>query len=374
MAYRYLCTCVYGYISRMANGGLQTDLIARLWNKLNHEAPPINSQPMQILNQHIMKIFQTLILLIATTALSWAQPEEEPYRGYYFDGDEVVFEFDLRYFEEATVDGTGKRVDFDDLNIYQVAVAGDFNHWSRKKWKMKKIGPQRYQLRKKIADFDDAFRWEYKFVINGEYWAEPSKALPNKSKVVHDNIVWEEAYNLSLFTARQSPDGNVRFFLAGFESAKKVVLSGSFNGWDEHAFAMEKVEGGWATRLQLDAGRYEYKFIADGEWMEDPANPLRRKNQYETYNSILEVAKPVTFRLEHYDNTQNAFLAGSFNDWRTDDIRMQREGNAWVATVSLKGGKHWYKFIVDGKWITDPANPFREHDGMGHINSVIVVR
>ena len=330
--------------------------------------------PKQILNRHKMKIFQILILLLASATPAGAQPEEEPYRGYFFEGDEVVFEFDLRYFEEATLHGTKRRVDFDDLNVYEVAVAGDFNNWSRKKWKMKKVGPQRYQLRKKIEDFDDAFKWEYKFIVNGKYWAEPPEAIANKSKVIHGKQVWDDAYNLSLFTARQTPDGNVRFFLPGFESAEQAILSGSFNGWDEAAFAMEKVEGGWATRLQLDAGRYEYKFIVDGQWMEDPRNPEKKKNQYDTYNSVLEVAKPVAFRLENYDEAQSVFLAGSFNEWRPDDIRMQREGNAWVATVSLAGGKHWYKFIVDGEWMADPANPFKEHDGKGNINSVVVVK
>ncbi len=329
---------------------------------------------MKILNQHKMKILHILILILASAAPALAQPEEAPYRAYYFEGDEVVFEFDLRYFEEATLHDTKKRVDFDDLEIFEVALAGDFNNWSRKKWKMKKVGPQRYQLRKKIEDFDDAFKWEYKFVINGKYWAEPSEEVTNKSEVIHGNIVFRDAYNLSLFTARQTPGGNVRFFLPGFEDSGQVVLTGSFSGWDENAFIMDRVEGGWATRLQLDAGRYEYKFIVDGQWVEDPHNPEKRKNRYQTYNSVLYVARPVTFRLENYDDAQKVILAGSFNDWQTDDLRMRREGDTWVATVELKGGKHWYKFIVDGQWITDPANPFKEHDGMGHINSVIVVK
>ncbi|MCO6486899.1 MAG: hypothetical protein J5I98_00710 [Phaeodactylibacter sp.] len=321
-----------------------------------------------------MKKFQILILLLAYATLAGAQPEEEPYRGYFFEGDEVVFEFDLRYFAEATQHRTGKRVDFDDLNVYEVAVAGDFNNWSRKKWKMRKVGAQRYQLRKKITDFDDAIQWAYKFVVNGEYWAEPPEDIRNKSKVTHDNKVWEEVYNLSLYSARQSPGGNTRFFLPGFPEAQRVVLSGSFNGWDEQAFAMDKAEGGWATRLQLDAGRYEYKFIVDGQWMEDPGNPDKRKNEHDTYNSILYVTKIVSFRLEGYDEAKAVFLAGSFNDWLPEDIRMQREGNAWAVSLELPGGKHWYKFVVDGNWMADPANPFREHDGMGNINSVVVVK
>ena len=330
----------------------------------------MNSDKMKIFHIAFLTIFLALLL----PPVAEAQPEEGPYRGYYFEGDEVVFEFDLRYFEEATLHSTEKKVDFDDLDIYEVAVAGDFNNWSRKKWVMKKVGTQRYQLRKKIIDFDDAFKWEYKFVVNGKYWAEPSEAITNKSKVTHGKKVWKDAYNLSLFPARQTTDGNSSFFLPGFESAQKVVLSGSFNGWDEEAFVMDKVEGGWAIRLQLEAGRYEYKFIVDGHWTEDPGNPEKEKNEHETFNSILYVTKPSTFRLENFDEARKVFLSGTFNDWKPDDIRMQRKGNAWVATIDLPGGKHWYKFIVDGKWIVDPVNPFREHDGMGNINSVVVVK
>jgi hypothetical protein len=40
----------------------------------------------------------------------------------------------------------------------------------------------------------------------------------------------------------------------------------------------------------------------------------------------------------------------------------------------LPAGRHTYKFIIDGDWITDPANPATEEDGRGSINSVIVVK
>jgi 1,4-alpha-glucan branching enzyme len=63
-------------------------------------------------------------------------------------------------------------------------------------------------------------------------------------------------------------------------------------------------------------------------------------------------------------------LTGSFNDWNEKKLQMRREDEHWIATLSLPGGKHTYKFIVDGKWITDPGNPIKEDDGYGNINSV----
>jgi Glycogen recognition site of AMP-activated protein kinase len=46
----------------------------------------------------------------------------------------------------------------------------------------------------------------------------------------------------------------------------------------------------------------------------------------------------------------------------------------WTSTLQLNAGKHQYKFIVDGKWYTDPANPIVEDDGKGNQNSILFVR
>ena len=41
--------------------------------------------------------------------------------------------------------------------------------------------------------------------------------------------------------------------------------------------------------------------------------------------------------------------------------------------VELEPGQYQYKFIVDGQWILDPANPNKETDLQGNDNSVIKV-
>ncbi len=55
-------------------------------------------------------------------------------------------------------------------------------------------------------------------------------------------------------------------------SAKQVNLAGDFNNWDASANLMKKEKNGlWKTTLSLKPGRYEYRFLIDGNWENDPA-------------------------------------------------------------------------------------------------------
>ncbi len=74
--------------------------------------------------------------------------------------------------------------------------------------------------------------------------------------------------------------------------AKEVYLAGEFNGWklDENS-RMEKTNGLWSKSINLDSGKYRYRFVIDGNWSEDPGNPLKQVNPYGTMDSLLEVKK-----------------------------------------------------------------------------------
>jgi hypothetical protein len=80
-----------------------------------------------------------------------------------------------------------------------------------------------------------------------------------------------------------------------------------------------------------------------------------------------------TFRLNGYPDASIVALAGSFNNWNQSQFIFGKEGNEWICRIDLEPGKHAYKFIVDGNWILDPANPNAEDDDYGVKNSVIVV-
>ncbi len=69
--------------------------------------------------------------------------------------------------------------------------------------------------------------------------------------------------------------------------ASKVYVSGDFNDWklDE----LRREDGNWVFRANLEPGRYRYKFVKDGEWIEDPNNPLKEKNPFGQMDSLIEI-------------------------------------------------------------------------------------
>ena len=72
---------------------------------------------------------------------------------------------------------------------------------------------------------------------------------------------------------------------------RKVCVAGDFNGWDPSARRMAKSpkDGTYRARLSLAPGRYEYKLVVDGEWVEDTDAREQATNPFGTTNSVLVV-------------------------------------------------------------------------------------
>ncbi len=71
---------------------------------------------------------------------------------------------------------------------------------------------------------------------------------------------------------------------------RKVFLVGSFNRWSPETDRMQRQKDGtFRRRLHLRPGRYEYKFLADGAWLEDPDADGFVSNEYGTKNCVLAV-------------------------------------------------------------------------------------
>jgi endonuclease/exonuclease/phosphatase family metal-dependent hydrolase len=70
-------------------------------------------------------------------------------------------------------------------------------------------------------------------------------------------------------------------------------------------------------------------------------------------------------------------VAGDFTGWAERPIRLRPDPRTdlWVGKTPepLPDGPHFYKFVVDGVWQPDPANPVRETDGYGGVNSAFGV-
>jgi 1,4-alpha-glucan branching enzyme len=69
------------------------------------------------------------------------------------------------------------------------------------------------------------------------------------------------------------------------------------------------------------------------------------------------------------------FLAASFNDWSPLAKAMVDAAGAGVftATCMLAPGSYEYKFVVNGEWTVDPANPNFVVNALGTLNSVVQV-
>lgn len=72
--------------------------------------------------------------------------------------------------------------------------------------------------------------------------------------------------------------------------ANAVTVVGDFNAWDPHIHSLKRgKDGGWKVTLRLKPGTYEYMFVVDGEWREDPLNPNKIPNPHGGFNSVCEV-------------------------------------------------------------------------------------
>jgi 1,4-alpha-glucan branching enzyme len=73
-------------------------------------------------------------------------------------------------------------------------------------------------------------------------------------------------------------------------TAKVVQVAGTFNGWRPEANPlMHNGSGEWAARLMLKSGEYEYRFVVDGVWTDDPQATRRANNPHGGLNSVLKV-------------------------------------------------------------------------------------
>lgn len=73
-------------------------------------------------------------------------------------------------------------------------------------------------------------------------------------------------------------------------SAQRVSVAGTFNNWDPQKISAKKdLKGYWTVRMGLHPGRYEYKFVVDGNWILDPKCNSKVVNNFGTENSVIEI-------------------------------------------------------------------------------------
>ena len=73
-------------------------------------------------------------------------------------------------------------------------------------------------------------------------------------------------------------------------TAAAVCVAGTFNNWRPEATPMVALgDGRWRKELTLPPGVYEYRIVADGEWLADPLARETNRNPFGGLNSVLKV-------------------------------------------------------------------------------------
>ncbi len=90
----------------------------------------------------------------------------------------------------------------------------------------------------------------------------------------------------------QKAKGKVTFVLEPPVNGSKIFVAGCFNQWNATADPLRKQKDGtYRKSVELAPGQYEYKFVVDGQWLDDPSSPGRRANEFGTLNSTFAVER-----------------------------------------------------------------------------------
>ena len=239
-------------------------------------------------------------------------------------------------------------------SVGKVFLSGSFNQWSTMEMPMEKT-PTGWKL---CIDLPSG-KHLYKFIADGRWMPDPN----NKNRVSDEH----RGHNSVVFCY------NHTFELEGYLNARRVVLAGSFNNWDPRELRMVKTETGWQLPLFLREGTHAYKYIVDGNWITDPENPVTRPDGAGNLNSFIGIGDTIFFKLRNYPDAEQVVLTGNFNAWNHGELLMERVDDTWILPYVLAAGNYEYKFIVDGKWILDPVNPFTIGSG-DFINSFLAFK
>lgn len=192
------------------------------------------------------------------------------------------------------VTGAGGEFAYENPSAKNVFVAGSFNEWnsSRDALSKDKKGVWRATLPLKTGTH------QYKFVVDGNWMIDPSNPQISDDGYGGKNSVLEVASSpRKLSTSmKETKTGATKQTKTGIEfvyegaAAKNVAVAGSFNNWSASSHRLEKDKSGlWKTALPLGKGKYQYKFVVDGEWKEDPSNPQNSEDGHGGKNSAIEV-------------------------------------------------------------------------------------
>jgi len=89
---------------------------------------------------------------------------------------------------------------------------------------------------------------------------------------------------------KKGKSAQVTFVYHPSDNCRQVALAGTFNDWQpEEGRMTRQKDGSFRKRIKLEPGTHRYKFIVDGQWIEDPDAESTVPNEYGTSDALVEV-------------------------------------------------------------------------------------
>jgi len=104
------------------------------------------------------------------------------------------------------------------------------------------------------------------------------------------------------------------------------------------------------------------------------AKPKTTAQKIEEFYGVKQVGDEVMFAAR-FEGAKKVLIAGDFNNWSpmsTPMITSETSG-VWISKLPLFPGRYRYRFVVDGKWMTDPNNSYVETNQFGELNNIVEV-
>ena len=120
--------------------------------------------------------------------------------------------------------------------------------------------------------------------------AKPAKAIETAAPRPAPAPVACSAPAPAKIPARQETAPHGVTFRLSRPAARNVAVAGTFNNWNPSAATLRRgADGVWSLGLTLAPGKYEYRFVVDGEWISDPAASETAPNPFGGVNSVILV-------------------------------------------------------------------------------------
>jgi 1,4-alpha-glucan branching enzyme len=204
---------------------------------------------------------------------------------------------------DATVPAGNRKISvtfgYTDSKAKTVHVAGEFNNWldndqghvtGHGDWAMQNDGAGNWKLTTSLPPG----RYKFKYAVDGgEHWEQdPSKpASPDGNSIIEAKASDTQAAPVLAGSAPAQGAAGGTFTYVD-PTAKVVFVAGEFNNWSTSANPLQKDASGiWTASVPLKPGRYQYKFVVDGDWRLDPANANSVDDGTGNMNSVKTVAQ-----------------------------------------------------------------------------------